>query len=397
MNKTIFVCLLSWITFSSAFPQSSADYRHPDAIARAVPDSASHSVNTLSGYFSANLHSAPELARAFYSWTANEIAYDADNMFTYRPSDDPGKIIQRTIIERKAVCQGYAEVFHELCEDAGLESYVVPGYTRQNGSVVTINHAWVVARIDTSWYCFDPTWGSGVLINGKYIRRFSNDYFMVKPSFFIKSHMPFDPLWQCLACPLNSADFYRGVFPKKDTCRYFSFPDSIKAYIALAKADRFSASLRRVVKNGVNNNCVFEYERFLQQNIEIEAVNRNNELQNQKINQYNDAVNHFNAASLLFNEYIDYWNRQFKPARPDAAIRKMLDTCNYHLGQSRHLLEPIGPPDDSFRQNKEMLVKAIRDIQKRVDDQSAFLTDYFSTSKMFRRPCSENTPGSESL
>ena len=148
------------------------------------------------------------------------------------------------------MCQGYAELFHELCEHSGIESYIVLGYTRQNGQVVNINHAWVVARIDTNWCFFDPTWGSGFLNNGKFTRKFTNEYFMVKPEVFIKSHMPFDPLWQCLNYPLNSRNFIQGTFPGKDTSVFFSFPDSIAAYEQLPKAGKFEAALRRVVKNG---------------------------------------------------------------------------------------------------------------------------------------------------
>ncbi len=384
MNKHIFFLFLACFFLPPAFSQTRPDDIHADAVAHAAPDSAGNSILSLSGYFNANLTTSRDLVRAFYYWTATNISYDVENMFTFRSDNDPGKIIMRTLTGRKAVCEGYSDLFHELCESAGIESYVVLGYTRQNGQVVAINHAWVVARIDSGWYFFDPTWASGAIINGNFTRKFTGEYFMVKPAIFIRTHMPFDPVWQCLYCPLNSANFARGVMPKTDTCRFFSFPDTIAAYETLPRSGKSAATLRRVQQNGVTNNSIFEYLRYLHQNVEIDRANLQNELQNQKVNRFNEAVNHFNAASLLFNEYIDYWNHQFRPPRPDARIRNMIDTCNYHLASCRKILDELVPQEESLRQNKEMLQKSLRENQKHVDDQEAFLRDYFATSKAYR-------------
>jgi hypothetical protein len=293
-------------------------------------------------------------------------------------------IIIETLRDKKAVCQGYSEVFHELCVTAGIESYVVRGYTKQNGHVTSIPHAWVVARIDTSWYFFDPTWGSGFITNDQFTKKFTLEYFMVRPSVFIKTHMPFDPLWQCLYYPLNSGNFYQGAFPKKDSAGYFSYPDSIAAYQLLPKTDQVTAALRRLEKNGIVNNGILEYQRYLQQSIEVDRLNRQYEIQNQKVTRFNAAVNHYNAAAFMFNDYINYWNRQFKPTRPDAQIRAMLDSCDIHLAQSRKILAAIDPGEETLAKNMEMLATPVNDIQKRVDEQKQFLRDYFSTSKALR-------------
>ncbi len=393
MNKAIFLVFITVFSPVPTFPQSVPDYGHADAVALAAPDSSGKSILALSRYFSTNLHTGRERIRAFYTWTARNIDYDVENMFNFRPKDEPGSIVTRTLRDRKAVCQGYAGVFHELCDNAGIENYIVLGYSRQNGQVVTINHAWVAARIDSSWYLFDPTWGSGFLLNGKFTRKFTDEYFMVSPAGFIQSHMPFDPIWQCLHYPVTSRDFLRGTFPKKDSCQYFSYPDSIAAYNRLSSQDRFLSTYRRVEKNGVINTSVAEYLRFLQQSIDIEEANQQNEIQNQLVNRFNDAVNHYNAASLLFNEYIGYWNHQFKPARPDASIQKMVDTCNYHLAQCRKLLAGIEPQQETLRQNKELLLKAIAENQKHVNEQNAFLKEYFITPKGSRGALFTRFPG----
>ncbi|MEI7661032.1 MAG: transglutaminase domain-containing protein [Bacteroidota bacterium] len=384
MNKAILLLFFCSLFITGASPQTKTDYSHPDAVARAAPDSAGKSILSLSGYFNSNLHSGRELIRAFYYWTANNIVYDVRNMFTFRSDDDPAKIISRTLLERKAVCQGYSGVFHELCKNAGIESYIVLGYTKQNGRVVSVNHAWVLARIDTGWYFFDPTWGSGFLTEGRFIRKFTNEYFMVPPALFITSHMPFDPLWQCLNFPLNSRNFNDGIFPRTDTCSYFSFGDSIAAYGQLSLAEQYSATFRRVAGNGVTNGSLYEYQRYLQQNMEVERINRQNDIQNEMVIRFNDAVAHYNKASLLFNDYIVYWNHQFKPAKPDDVIRKMLDTCGYHLALAGSILSEIAPREENLMQNKEILLKAVHENQRHVDEQNLFLKDYFSTSRALR-------------
>ena len=384
MNKGAFFTLLCCFPLSGAFPQIKQEFPHADAIAKSAPDSVETSIKTLSEYFQANLTSEKELIRAFYYWTANEIAYDVENMFSYRSADNPDVITAETLRDRKAVCLGYAEVFHALCTTAGIDSYVVRGYTRQNGQVVSIPHAWVAARTDTTWYFFDPTWASGFIMNGKFTRKFSNEYFMIRPSVFIKTHMPFDPLWQCLYHPLSVENFYQGVIPENNTAGSFSFPDSIIRFKQLSAIDQYAAAMRRLEKSGIGNSAILEYQRFLRQNLEIDRTNRQNELQNQKVNRFNEAVKHYNSAAFMFNDYVSYWNRQFKPARPDARIREMLDSCDYHLAQSRKILAAIDSRDETLSQNMEMLYVPVQEIQKHVDEQKEFLRDYFGTPKALR-------------
>ncbi|MEI7726705.1 MAG: transglutaminase domain-containing protein [Bacteroidota bacterium] len=384
MNKGVFFSILCCSLIFSAFPQSVPDFRRSDAIAKAVPDSVEISIKTLSDYFLANLFTQKELIRAYYYWTANEIVYDVDNMFTFRSSDNPASLIIETLRERKAVCQGYAALFHELCENAGIESYVVLGYTKQNGIVINVNHAWVVARIDTGWYFFDPTWASGYIMNGKFNQKFTNEYYMVKPAVFIKTHMSFDPLWQCLYYPYSAQQFSQGNPVRKEDKNFFNFRDSISAYNRLTKPEKEVASLRRLENNGVVNNSLADYQRYLKQGVEVDRINRQTEIQNKLVKEFNQAIYHYNAATFLFNDFINYWNRQFQPVRPDMKIRQMLDTCDYHLGICQNILSEIEPQEETLRQNMAMLTQPAADLRRNIDKQKEFLRDYFATPKALR-------------
>ncbi len=384
MNKGAFFFFFFFFLHFSAFPQTRQEYANADIIAASSPDSVESSINSLSDYFLEYLASEKELIRAFYFWTANKIEYDTENKFNFSSSDNPATIISETLKKRRAVCQGYSEVFHALCDAAGIENYVIQGYTRQNGSVVYINHAWVVARIDTTWYFFDPTWGSGVVTNGKFIQKFTNEYFLVKPAVFIKSHMPFDPIWQCLYYPFSPEKFAQSNFPAKAIGNYFYYPDSIGVYKQLSTYEKQAAALRRIEGNGVVNNSIMAYEQYLKNCLEIGRINRQNEIQNELVNQFNLAVNHYNTGTSLFNRYINYWNRQFNPLRPDKEIKQMLDTCDFQLAVSHKILSEINPPEETLNKNIEALLSSLQDIQKKVEDHKAFLRNYFATPKNSR-------------
>jgi hypothetical protein len=172
--------------------------------------------------------------------------------------------------------------------------------------------------------------------------------------------------------------------PEKKDINYFNYPDSIDGYNHLSKPEKLAASLRRIEGNGVENNVVSEYMKYLNRSLEIERMNRQHERQNDLVNRFNEAVNHYNAAALLFNDYINYWNHQFKPVHPDAEIKQMLDTCNILLSQSRSIIDDIIPQEETLRKSIEMLAKPLMDIQKKVNQHRKFLTEYLQTTKALR-------------
>lgn len=81
-----------------------------------------------------------------YDYLAVNTQYD----FTYENHD-----IYNVLVDRTAVCQGYAETFQFLAKIIGLkETYYV--------SSSALNHAWNIVNIDGSYYNVDTTWGDPV-------------------------------------------------------------------------------------------------------------------------------------------------------------------------------------------------------------------------------------------
>ena len=74
-----------------------------------------------------------EKARAIFDWLAYNIAYDTSYR-TYLPSD--------VFKKRKAVCQGYSDLFCIMAKEVGLKARTVPGFARTNSG-----HAWNIVTL----------------------------------------------------------------------------------------------------------------------------------------------------------------------------------------------------------------------------------------------------------
>lgn len=66
------------------------------------------------------------------------------------------------IIDKRAVCQGYAMAFTYLCQAAGIECVTVKGDTEFGG------HAWNMVKINNQWYHVDVCWDDSELYDYEY-------------------------------------------------------------------------------------------------------------------------------------------------------------------------------------------------------------------------------------
>lgn len=90
--------------------------------------------------------------KAIYDYICSNITYDYDNLY-----DDSYTLKHSSyaaLINKKAVCQGYASLFYRLALEAGIDARVISGDS--NGP-----HAWNIAKIEGSYYNLDSTWDAG--------------------------------------------------------------------------------------------------------------------------------------------------------------------------------------------------------------------------------------------
>lgn len=64
------------------------------------------------------------------------------------------------------VCAGFARSFQYLALLEGIPSVVVHGWGKNADGTKGESHLWVMAKIDDTWYHFDPTWGKSDDDNG---------------------------------------------------------------------------------------------------------------------------------------------------------------------------------------------------------------------------------------
>ncbi len=391
MKNLIIVVFL--LCLASLKAQTGNEFKAADVIALNAPDSCQLSVSSLGRYFSKTFKDPSLRLRAIYSWTAMSIKYDVANMGKVNAATPFNDLVDRTMQTRTAICQGYASVFKALCDACGIKAWVVNGYTRQNGHINTISHAWIIAAPDTSYYGFDPTWGGGYISKGIYIKQFNEQFFMMKPEDLIKDHMPFDPMWECLHYTVNNLDFTGGKTNPAAGTAFFSYPDSINAYTALSQGEQCKAALRRLEAAAVINDLLTDWSSYLKQCVE----NRNrNELAGEKnkyVRQFNDAVASYNNCIYAFNQYADYWNRQFTPSKPEPEIARMLQTCYAYLDSCKQSLSQVVTGDPGMKQSADQLKLAVDVAKDNLDKQKVFLKIYFNTDPPSRPQLFQNYNG----
>jgi sorbitol-specific phosphotransferase system component IIA len=95
---------------------------------------------------------------AIYSYIAENVTYD-----TAHVGDDSYKLKQSAyaaLINKTAVCQGYASLFYYLANASGVDCRIVKGEA-QNNKGVWEHHAWNLVKVGDKYYYVDVTWDSG--------------------------------------------------------------------------------------------------------------------------------------------------------------------------------------------------------------------------------------------
>jgi len=353
-------------------------YAEIDKKALALPDSLTKSTTDIAKYITTNFQTDKEKVRAVFIWTATNIEYDAANMFAINFYEEKEAKIAKPLLTRKGICENYAALFNDICGRAGIKSFVIEGYTKQNGFTDYIPHAWCVAMIDSSWFMFDPTWGSGYINGGKFYKKINNDYYKVEPATLIKSHMPFDYLWQFLNYPVTNQEFYEGKTQQDRSKPFFNYSDSIQTYGALGPIDQLKSSAGRIERNGIKNSMIFDRLQHIKLEIERDRVNT-------IVSQYNSAVADYNASINYVNEFIGYRNKQFTPVKPDPEIQEMIDRAENKLVSAKTKLSEIKEPDANITASSTQLTTAIENLAVQVKEQKDWLKVYFSKGKSGRK------------
>lgn len=378
--KLIKFALICVLTTHAVFAQKAklTEFSAIDKKALQLPDSLTKNTELIASYITSNFTTDKDKSRAIFIWVASNIQYDIDNMFAINFYEKKEEKIAKPLSTRKGICENYATLFTDICIKSGLKSFVVEGYTKQNGFADYIPHAWSATLVDSSWFLFDPTWGSGYVSGGKFFKKINNEYYKASPTTIIKSHIPFDYLWQFVNYPVTNQEFYEGDIGQNKTKQFFNFKDTIQVYENQSHIDQLISSAYRVEKNGVKNSLIFDRLQHLK--LEIE-----NYRQARIVNLYNSAVGDYNEGINGLNDFINYRNKQFTPKKTDPEIQAILDVADEKLKDAGNKLEQISNPDFNLAAMISQLTKSIDGTLTQLKEQQNWLKLYFSKSKSGRK------------
>lgn len=228
--------------------------------ARTCPASVTGSVAALTHYLRKGLTNEHSQVEVFCYWIALNIGYDTK---AYTQGTDPET--SRILTTRKGVCQNYSELLTQMCSYAGIECYIVSGYSKgfdykPGKKFQTTDHAWNVVKADGNYYLTDATWASGYVtyVNGslKFVRELDLKHILANPDTFLETHLPGDPRWQLRHNPTSLirfstkekvADMLNGMpatyYYKDSIANYVKSDSSSRIVLTAQSTYRFNPSL----------------------------------------------------------------------------------------------------------------------------------------------------------
>ncbi|MCX6294804.1 MAG: hypothetical protein NTX97_01850 [Bacteroidetes bacterium] len=173
-------------------------------------------VKILAKEITAPFSTEEEKVRAIFIWMTNNIAYDCvtyhtkktpPGNFTYKSPEELQAKLDKyyynysmlVLRNRKAICEGYAILFRELCKNAGIECQLVEGRANENKDKIkklrnrksfSSNHTWNQVKINEIWYYIDVTWASGYCDKPvkKFYKKYNAYYFLAPMNDLYSTH-----------------------------------------------------------------------------------------------------------------------------------------------------------------------------------------------------------------
>lgn len=327
--------------------------------AQHIPDSATSSPEKFAAYLQQRFTEPSQQLWELYNWVTTNIKYDKDSAMYFNWNAGYDTKISATLRRRKGVCENFASLFADIANRLTIPAYVVHGYPSWSPKNKDNSHSWVAVQNDGDWFLCDPTWDAQSAGGEK--------YFMITPTDFIQTHIPFDPLWQLLEKPVN--------YPMAGS--KFMYKDSVNAFLQLDSLQQFLAAERRIKNSTAQNNMTKNWQSHNRMNVAIIAGQNDEKL-------YNEAVVLVNRAGKYLNDFIQYRNAVFIPQKQEQEIKQMLSQITPLLKEAKNKTAAMGKQAENFQYNTETILQKIMSVEKRTGEQLDFLNQYFSAAPVER-------------
>lgn len=371
------ICLLFFQTI--VFAQVKSIYSTVEKTMQPIPENKTKSSKEIANYIKAHFKSEDEQIKAAYYYVIYNVSYDVNNEFTVNLVITEEDMVSKVIASKKGVCIHYARFFKDIISQLGYNCQVISGYTKQNNVVANLSHAWCAIKMqDEKWYVFDPTWDSGYVQNGKFVRRLNSKYYKQLPLESIKSHMPFDFMWQFSNYPISEQQFIKGDFNRETKQESFDFESTIKNYFTLSEYNQCKELRTRMSQTGYKTKLAQERYGLLSKQIAVYDMNAS-------IKKFNEISDTYNKAISLLNEFISYRNAQFKPEKSDEALLKMIDEPLTIFEECNDKIYKTGFVGQENLYDLNKFKRGLLDVIEETKKHKLFVEDYIKSSKRDRK------------
>ena len=123
-------------------------------------------------------------------YTKIKLAHDwIIDYLEYKSSSTNKSTVYGALMEKEAICEGYARTYKYFLDNLGIENILVTGIAT-NSSNQTEEHMWNFVKLDNNWYAVDCTWDDPIVHGGGTIGYdVKHRYFLIGSEELSKTHV----------------------------------------------------------------------------------------------------------------------------------------------------------------------------------------------------------------
>ena len=338
-----------------------------------IPDEYTYSVDSLALYLECNCDTEEEKLKTLYIWMTHTFRYRMFEAFVAgNQREGEEKEIQVLLDKRTGVCRDFSLLFKYVAQAMDIPAFFVEGYTKDSqGYIQREAHAWNVAKVNGKWYNYDTTYGMGYARNNEFVSRPTMEQYMVPSSEFMKTHMPFDPIWQLDEHPMTYQAFDQPAEHGKEVYQpLFNYNDSIIAY---SKQNMYQQSLAlqdRILHNGTANALV-------QYLLDVNGSNIKVHHHNVVYESYKESMKYYSQGwdeMKLFNRYK---LANYRPKKNVLEVKAWLDSAQANYEKAKQVMAGVSNPPETISKAVGNLNRYIDELHTLIDQQWAAFNEHY--------------------
>jgi len=332
--------------------------------------------------------------QSVFEWIATHVKYDVKKLKKViksgkkSTSQTEEQRINDVLKTRKGVCQHYSELFAALMTEIGYEAKVITGFTNKTnieGENTSLGHAWNAVKVNGEWKLYDATWAAGGVRNGKkFIRDYNSAWYDVHPKEMIKTHIPFDPMWQLLEKPLSYKRFLDFQFVS-DYPATLDYNELINQHFKKEEVEQYEDALKRSKILGTGNALLQQWTQMvktnaliMRKNEKVAAHNNKVAAKNKQIDVLNKGVTIMKSVTEIFNKYIKVKNRQFKDIHwTESRLKKTMETLQTQTKEALVIFGTVETDDAQLKAVVRDRIQNASKLMKRITEETKFVHQKF--------------------